>query len=177
MRTTETFETLARLLEYPRGLDRTTITAAVERVRPASPKAGNALAAFAEGVAGLSLEELEELFTRTFDLDPACCLEVGWQLYGDHYDRGTFLVHMRECLRDLKLPETSELPDHLTQVLRVLARLEEAPAIEFIEHKALPAVDKMLASFKDEANPYRQVLLAVRAVLVGCMHLEEAHHA
>lgn len=176
MRTVETFETLARLLEYPRGLDRAAITAAVECARKASPKAGEALAAFAAGVARLSSEELEELFTRTFDLDPACCLEVGWQLHGEHYDRGMFLVHMRECLRDLKLPETAELPDHLTQVLRVLARLDDAPAGEFIEHKALPAVDKMLASFKDETNPYRQALLAVRAVLVGCMHLEEAHH-
>jgi len=34
----------------------------------------------------------------TFDINPACALEVGWHLFGEDYMRGQFLVRMREEL-------------------------------------------------------------------------------
>ncbi len=41
----------------------------------------------------------EELYTRTFDLNPVCALEIGWHLFGEDYERGAFLVRMRDQLR------------------------------------------------------------------------------
>ena len=34
------------------------------------------------------LWQIEETFTRTFDVNPACALEVGWHLFGEEYARG-----------------------------------------------------------------------------------------
>ncbi len=65
--------------------------------------------------------EVEEAFTGTFDVNPACALEVGWHLFGEEYARGMFLVRMREELRKYDLCESVELPDHLSHVLAVVA--------------------------------------------------------
>ncbi len=129
-------EHLARLLEYPH-----TLTIPAE-----------------------SLESLQELYTRTFDLNPECSLEAGWHLFGEEYERGSFLVKMREELRRHGIPESTELPDHLTHALRLAARMEPGEARAFSEF-ILPAVDKMLAGLAGKNNPYEDVLKAVRAAL------------
>ena len=45
--------------------------------------AASALREFAQAWADLTPEQQQELFVRTFDLNPLCSLEVGWQLYGE----------------------------------------------------------------------------------------------
>ena len=72
------------------------------------------------GFEQLGSTELEELYTRTFDINPVCSLEVGWHLFGEDYNRGAFLVRMRGLLREHGIEEGAELPDHLESVLRVL---------------------------------------------------------
>ncbi|NJN14286.1 MAG: hypothetical protein HC813_01110 [Planctomycetes bacterium] len=67
--------------------------------------------------------EMEELYTRTFDINPVCSLETGWQLFGEDYKRGAFLVEMRQRLQEAEIPEGTELPDHLGYTLRLLGRL------------------------------------------------------
>lgn len=113
---------------------------------------------FLAGVSGLSKEELQELFTRTFDLNPMCTLEIGWQLYGEDYQRGEFLVKMRQHLREYGIPESGELPDHLSHALALLARLENAEAVEFACGYVLPAIDKMLSQWKESRNAYAALL-------------------
>jgi nitrate reductase delta subunit len=107
-------------------------------------------------------EEVEEMFTRTFDINPACGPEVGWHLFGENYSRGEFLVRMRQELRRHGLPESTELPDHLAHVLAVLARLTPDEADPFAERFVLPALDKMIAGLSGKDNPYEKLLEAVR---------------
>lgn len=124
------------------------------------------LAAFAEAIHALTPEELEELYTRTFDLNPTCALEVGWHLFGENYSRGDFLVKMRQALRQHGLPESAELPDHLTHVLSVLGRLPPAEYAPFAESHVVPAIDKMLAGLAEQGNPYEKLLRAIRRLVV-----------
>src|SRR6266568_3182701 len=56
----------------------------------------------------------QELYVQTFEFNPACTLELGWHLFGENYERGEFLVRMREQLRRHGIAESNELPDHLT---------------------------------------------------------------
>jgi nitrate reductase molybdenum cofactor assembly chaperone NarJ/NarW len=56
------------------------------------------LEAFNQLVQNTALARLEELFTITFDMNPDTCLELGWHLYGESYQRGEFLVKMRQAL-------------------------------------------------------------------------------
>ena len=51
--------------------------------------AAQRVASFIDRVGALATDELQELFTVTFDLNPVSSLEVGWHLHGDSYDRGS----------------------------------------------------------------------------------------
>jgi nitrate reductase molybdenum cofactor assembly chaperone NarJ/NarW len=160
-----TIERLALLFQYPDRDFTTRFAEALESAEGEPGEAKAALAAFAEGVAGLGTEELQELYTRTFDLNPMCTLEIGWQLYGEDYHRGEFLVKVRQQLREYGLPESGELPDHMTHALALLARLDSEEAKEFAGQYVLPAIDKMLSGWRDNRNGYAALLESVFAYL------------
>ena len=72
----------------------------------------------------------QELYVQTFEFNPACTLELGWHLFGENYERGEFLVRMRDLLRRHGIAESTELPDHLTHVLALVGRLDHEEAAE-----------------------------------------------
>ena len=71
----------ARLFAYP-GEDYQALAGRGAGVRPTPSR-------------GMSVEDLQELYTRTFDWNPDTSLEIGWHLYGENYERGEFLVEVR----------------------------------------------------------------------------------
>jgi len=164
----EKYDSLAGLFRYPT----TGYGEVTDRCRHLlaanEPVAGEMIADFAGATAELNLDQMEELFTRTFDLNPECCLEVGWQLFGEKYNRGSFLVWMRQQLKIHDLAEEVELPDHLTYVMMVLGRMERTEADRFATEAVLPAMDRMLAGLKDKENPFEKVVRAVQNVLTVC---------
>lgn len=107
--------------------------------------------------------EAQELFVQTFEFNPACTLEIGWHLFGENYERGEFLVRMREQLRRYGIAESTELPDHLTYLLALISRVEASEAAELAGQFLLPALGKIREALKD--NPYLAVIAAVEAKL------------
>ncbi len=156
------YEQLAAVLTYP-GKDYQ------ERVRQCAVAAQGAAAeeliAFSAEIAALNTTALQELFTVTFDLNPVCSLEIGWHLFGENYDRGLLLVRLRGEMRRCGLRETSELTDHLSNVLPLIARLEHDAAADFIGACLQPALSKMLAALCGKNNAYEHVLKALAAAL------------
>ena len=156
------YNALAALLtypeaDYPRRIQ-TAVDSAPEECRPQ-------LEEFSSKVSGLPTDALQELFTGTFDLNPMCSLELGWHLFGENYDRGLLLVRMRGELRRHGLEESTELPDHLTHVLRLVGRMEHEAAADFTAACVLPALAKMLQALRGKVNPFENVLLSVQTVL------------
>ncbi len=122
-----------------------------------------AYAAFLRSLAGLSLGEWEELYTRTLDLNPPAAPYVGYQVWGENYARGAFLASMGRALAGAGIDPGGELPDHLGPVLRYLA-VAPQPLPELLE--ALdPALERMLTALRkaEPDNPYVSLLEAVRA--------------
>jgi nitrate reductase molybdenum cofactor assembly chaperone NarJ/NarW len=162
---TETYDLLALLLAYPNDETRSALVHCRALMRAEVRDAALALDRFAEQTASMTTEELQELYTQTFDLNPACSLEVGWQLYGENYSRGEFLVAMRQTLRRLRVTESTELPDHLTHVLAAFGRMETSEASRFSAEFLLPALEKMLQGLKGKRVPYAVVLEAIQMVI------------
>jgi nitrate reductase delta subunit len=160
MAATSIYEQLAKLFEYPGEDYRACAEACLEMMRSERAEAAASLEEFCKGIQDLSTDGLQELFTRTFDLNPMCALEVGWQLYGENYQRGEFLVKMRGQLRGHELRESGELPDHLTHALALLSRLEPDEAAVFAGEFLLPALDKMRASWRENRNAFSALLEA-----------------
>jgi len=160
------FEALASLLAYPRS----DYMRRLEECRIALADAGATearapLDAFASRIAGMEVERLQELFTGTFDLNPACTLDTGWHLFGEQYERGAFLVEIRDALREADIAESVELPDHLTHVLALVGRLDAARALDLTTRAVAPAVDKILSALPDGDNPFKDLLRATAAVI------------
>ena len=151
----EVYEKLAALLEYPNE-------SFPSRIRTAQNVAND----FIGRVGTLSLSELQELYTRTFDLNPVCALEIGYHLFGENYKRGEFLAHLRETEAPFDLDQEQQLPDYLPVLLRLLNKLEdEELRASLIGECLMPGIEKMLASLKDIENPYRYLLQTVRTSL------------
>ena len=161
----EVYQLLRPLLRYPRAGWIGELARCRATLRPIHPQATLLVDAFAERVENLNLEQLQELYTATFDLNPVCTLEVGWQLFGEEYARGSFLVAMRDHLREHGISEEGELPDHLTNVLPLLDYLEQDIAAEFAHNFVVPAVKKMLKEIGGKDNPYENVMRAVELLL------------
>jgi nitrate reductase delta subunit len=159
---------LAECLRYPSEGHAATIETAIAALRATDPDLAEPLAPFVDFVRRTPETDLEEFYTRSFDINPVCTLEVGWQIHGDTYERGAFLVKVRGLLRDHDLSEGTELPDHLATVLPLLDRVAEPDARELRDVFALPAVIRMRRGFVSgagEGNPYDGVLAAIETGL------------
>lgn len=127
--------------------------------------AARELSRFGDFLEQHELWEIEEVFTRTFDVNPSCALEVGWHLFGEEYARGMFLVRMREELRKYNLPESAELPDHLAHVLAIVGAMPDHEAMSFIRACVRPAVAKMNEALSKTDTPYRHVVSCLLEVI------------
>lgn len=169
MESSSIYDSLADLLVYPGDGYHQRVTRAARALAAVDGEAALLLAHVAEQIRNFSVEALQELFIQTFDMNPVRSLEVGWHLFGENYDRGTFLVKMRQQLRRFGIAESGELPDHITHVLAVLGRMPAGEAEEFAIACVFPALEKMRAGFDDkkEENPFKNVLDALAGLLRG----------
>ena len=162
-----TLGTISRLLSYP-GQHYIQLTELLYVILQSElPEAARCISEFGQFVEQCDEYELEELYTRTFDVNPSCALEIGWHLFGEDYVRGQFLVRMREELSRYEIPESSELPDHLTHALAVLAAMPKDEAHRLTHACVFPALGKMQRALDGMDSPYRH--------LIGCLVLVLEH--
>ena len=157
-------DAIAEVLLYPKSDYVEKVVCFRDIALSEAPSSVEAIESFMASVDGKPLNELEEAYIRTFDLNPLCSLDTGWQLFGEEYNRGLYMVKIREEMRRLGLPETTELPDHLTNTLRVLGRMTNDEAISFSVSCLIPATRKILGAIKQE-DPYRPLVEGVSKLL------------
>jgi nitrate reductase assembly molybdenum cofactor insertion protein NarJ len=105
------------------------------------------------------VSELQEYYVRTFDVNAACYLDVGYVLFGEESKRGQFLLNMKK--EQLKAGNDcgKEFPDHLPNFLSLLPLMEdEMFREELVVTLLLPALKHMIANFRTEENCYRHLL-------------------
>lgn len=167
----ELFDSLSELLIYPETGLADSVSRCVSLATENRSPALASLEKFADHVAQSDVDSLQELYTRTFEINPVTALEVGWHLYGERYERGEFLTRMRSLLRDLDLKESTELPDHLTQALKALGRLDDEHAPAFAQKFLVPAIEKMMAGFDGKNSPYENVIKSIHRELTSTYSL------
>jgi nitrate reductase delta subunit len=150
---------VSQLLRYPdehtQALSASLADAAMDTGHPCQEH----LEAFALTAKGLDLRELQELFTRSFDLSPECSLDAGWHLFGESYQRGQFMAMMRHHLKEHGIQEGKNLPDHLPNLLDLGMKLERQDAMDLVDDCILPVLEKILPAVKE--SPYLHVVQAL----------------
>ncbi len=160
------FDRLADVLSYPRDGYAAGVAMCRAALAVRAPQAADDIASFEHATAAMTVGALQELYTSTFDLNPHSTLDVGWHVFGERYDRGAFLATLRADLRAAGVPETSELPDHLTHLLRLIGRSTPVHAAELGALAAL-ALERTTPLLESDHNPYAFLLRAVRTTLAA----------
>jgi len=176
MTTIPVYEALAAILEYPSL--KFDFGSWSELIDHETAGVANSFAKFRAATAGLSLSELQELYTRTFDLSPVCTLDIGYHLFGENYKRGVFLANLRETEAPFNLGQEHQLPDFLPVVLRLVTKLDdEELRASLIAECLMPALEKMLKTLSEADNPYRHLLETVRTMLQSELGADLGQHA
>jgi nitrate reductase assembly molybdenum cofactor insertion protein NarJ len=176
------FDDLAVLFAYPgpqteQALVRVLLYFAEADAQARVPDTHRALREFAVAIGQLTATEHEELYTRTFDINPTASLEIGWHLFGERYERGAFLVLMRQQLREYGIEEGCELPDHLTHVLQLFGRMDDASRAGMVEQHLSRGMSVLLDAWDGVDNPYRRLLDALHTLLLSLCPTQQGVHA
>lgn len=142
------YDALAALFAHPDAEFSAHVARAIARCEASYAQAASALRDFASRLPTDDLLALQELHTRTFDVQPITSLDIGYTLFGEDYKRGALLANLsREHLRAHN-ECGAELADHLTNVLRLLPRLADTSLrAEFVQVLLAPALREMIREF------------------------------
>ena len=114
----------------------------------ACAEASGDLKDFAEFTSHTALLDLEELYTRSFDVKAITTLDLGYVLFGDDYKRGELLVHLNDEHRQAGVECGGELPDHLPNLLKLLDAMQKPELREELVQKIIgPALRKIIGEF------------------------------
>ena len=157
----------ADLLTYPDGATRQTAADCAALLREIRPEAGQPLAGFVNFLDAHQAAQVEEIFTATFDLQPACHPYVGYQLCGESQQRTMFLIKLQQLYKQYSFHGGSELPDHLSTMLRFVGTVPDHDCRqELVCDGLLPALEKLLQGLAQDDHPYVALLRALQSFLV-----------
>ncbi len=160
------YDLLADLLSYPKSNFLERIALLQEVFNAEYPQAAQELEQFTallpqtEGVlSGKILDEMEELFTRSFEVQCITTLDVGYVAFGDDYKRAELLVNLKREQREYGIDCGAELSDYLPNILRLLAQWKNADIMtEFVKLILYPCVESMILEFEPERIAQRNAL-------------------
>lgn len=146
----------ARLGAYPLERPDETIASLVP-LTEGNPHLAEALSRVSLAFAELPLKDLQEGYTRAFDLMPAAPLYAGHHLFGEDTQRRTqFLVRLQESFLALGLGLGGELPDFIPHVLTLAARLADPVRAQLLlEEVLIPVLEKCVEAL--QGSPWRTV--------------------
>ena len=162
------FTLFGKLLDYPTPALAEQAKECAARLLLDRPEPAQQLYDFSAFAEHTQLGMMEEIYTGTFDVNPACYIFAGYMMFGESFDRGKFLVRLQERYRERGFKWGRELADHIPVILRFLGTLDgnEALAQNLIDKCLLPVLQKMHSNFEpDTNNPYFGVLRALIDVL------------
>jgi nitrate reductase assembly molybdenum cofactor insertion protein NarJ len=153
------YSLLAGLFDYPDGDTPKRVSVVQDYLNGHYPEAAFELISFADLIPNLDLNKMEELFTRSFDVQAVTTLDIGYVLFGDDYKRGELLVNLNREHKTANNDCHSELADHLPTILRLLPKLKDEELIyELVDEIIAPALRKMMAEFDPNRVEKKNVL-------------------
>ena len=127
--------------------------------------------------------QLQEIYTKSFEVQAVTSLEIGYLLYGDDYTRGDVMVGLNQEHAAVNNDCGEELSDHLANVLRLISKMENQETVkELVKLMVAPAVENMMKEFTPASMEQKdalyqkqyKTLLVPNVPLAMFMHLIKA---
>ena len=176
------YTAIAKLFDYPDATYYSHVTDMASELAEQYPDASKELDAFSKLLPN-DVYVLQELYTKSFEVQAVTSLEIGYLLYGDDYTRGEVMVGLNQEHRAVGNELGTELSDHLANVLRLLPKMkDEAVVNELVTLMVAPAVEVMMKEYtpknmeeKDKLYNKQYKTLIIPSVPVGMfLHLIKA---
>lgn len=149
MKNFEHYIAFADLLRYPDQEYPQKAKACLEILQKQYPDVASEIMPFVDYVTAHTQDEYEELYTKTFDVQPICYLDLGYVIFGEDYKRGAFLLHMQE--EQLKAGNDcgTDLSDNICNMLTLYTKTDNQELLNELSVKILiPGLEKMISEFK-----------------------------
>jgi len=174
------YRRMACLFDYPDAGYPQRVRQVLTLLENRYPKAARELARFLELLPADDVFTMQELFTRSFDVQAITTLDLGYVLFGDDYKRGELLANLNREHLQAGNDCGTELADHLPNILRLMSSLTDEELIEDLAYAIVgPALLEIIAEFdsdrmKEKNESYRKhykTLIETPAVQVEAVTL------
>ena len=162
------YRCFSNLLGYPSSDLTEQTQTCIDLLQTDHPKLAEKMVNFLDFTKNTPLGRLEEIYTGTFDINPACHIFAGHILFGESFKRGAFLAKLEEEYQNRNFDKGPELADHIPLLFNFLENLppEDDLGNDLITNCLIPVFEKMNGNFKDNSsNPYVPVLRSALVVL------------
>jgi nitrate reductase assembly molybdenum cofactor insertion protein NarJ len=144
------YGTIGELMDFPGPGFAAHGQTLLEFLRRDHPDAAEEVAQFLDGIPPRT-PDLQELYTRTFDVQAVTTLSTGYVLFGDDYKRGALLSNLNREHNEAHNDCRGELADYLPNVLRLIPHLRDQELQrELVEQILVPALMLMIKEFDPE---------------------------
>lgn len=149
MKKYEHYRVFADLFRYPGNDYPQKANECLNMLKERYPEAAEEIAPFVVYVNSHNQDEREELYTRTFDVQPICYLDLGYVIFGEDYKRGAFLLHMQGEQIKAANDCGTDLSDNITNMLTLYIKSDDDDMLKELAVKILiPGLEKMIGEFK-----------------------------
>jgi len=141
------YDSIGELLDFPGPGFAARGQVLLDFLRKNYPDAADEVGLFLDALPSRTLD-LQELHTRTFDVQAVTTLGTGYVLFGDDYKRGALLSNLNREHNEAENDCRGELADHLPNVLRLIPKLKDKDLLEeLVEQILVPALMLMIREF------------------------------
>jgi len=145
------YQLLAPLFEYPDADYPDRVRDINDYLRGHYSDAAANLGRFLDLLPADDVQAMQELFTRSFDVQAATTLDIGYVLFGDDYKRGILLANLNREHRNASIDTGTELADYIPNLLRLMAVMEDEEVLHDLAYAILgPALLEMIGEFSVE---------------------------
>jgi len=149
---------ISKLFDYPDDNYLKDIDRASEALVAKYPSASIELEGFKK-LLPTGTYELQELYTKSFEVQAITSLEVGYVLYGDDYTRGEILANLSAEHKAVGNDCGGELADHLANLLRLLPKVENPVILnDLVRLLIAPAVENMMKEYSPSSMKQKDKL-------------------
>jgi len=157
------YNLLAGVFTYPDEDFQRTVERVVGALQEVCPTAAGPLGEFHDLLPFHSQDDpllvMQEIYTRSFDVQAITTLDLGYVVFGDDYKRGELLVNLSREHREAGNDCGEELGDHLPNLLRLIAVHPDREMMEeLVQLIVAPALRQMVGQFAPDRLEQKEKL-------------------